>query len=233
MPWTPALFPPAMHCADNCASSANGTLKTRPLSGVKNVPVYQGLCFLGVGMFFLPFLSVPILGGSKAHSSRKKGLRSHGDACLAASFVPLHVNRHAHRKGPLLYEWSPYENIASAVFCVGLSGMIQLDSRARFHKELQKEVTAKGDGVWGGFASRLAWSTFVALCQGQWAGAGCCLLEKGLGFSEHFRKLRTVPRGSLAELFQDELAFGLMDSPANTQTTGIYFHSWNKRIYST
>lgn len=63
-------------------------------------------------------------------------------------------------------------------------------------------------------------------------GLDVAFWKRGWGFSEHFRKLLTVPHGSLAELFQDELAFGLMNSPANTQTTGIYFHSWNK-IYST
>lgn len=56
-------------------------------------------------------------------------------------------------------------------------------------------------------------------------GLDVAFWKRGWGFSEHFRKLLTVPHGSLAELFQDEPAFGLMDSPANTQTTEIYFHS--------
>lgn len=130
-----------MHCADSCAPSADGTLKTRPLSGVKNVPVYQGLCFLGArACFSCPLCLCPYLVAAEPHCSGGKGLRTHGDACLAASFVPLHVKRHAHGKGPMLYEWRPYKIItpAAAVLCVGLSGMVQLDSRARFHPELRE-----------------------------------------------------------------------------------------------
>lgn len=97
-------------------------------------------------------------------------------------FVPLRVKKkHAHGKGPVLYEWRLYKIITSVFLCVGLTGMVQLVSRARFHAELPKEVTAKGGGC--GEALQAAWlGALLWLCaKGSGAGAGCCLLEKGLG----------------------------------------------------
>lgn len=83
----------------------------------------------------------------------------------------------------MLYEWRPYKIVTSAVLCVGLTGMMQLDSRARFHTELQKEVTAKGGGcgeaLQAGWLGELLW--LCAKGSGAGAGAGCCLLERGLG----------------------------------------------------
>lgn len=107
---------------------------------------------------------------------------------------------------------------------------MQLNSRARFPPKLQKKVAAQG-----GTASRLAGEPFCGSAP-RAVGLDAASWKKGRGSSEHFKKPLTAPRGSLAEHFQDEPAFGLMDLPANTQpafqTAEIYFHSKKTRLCS-
>lgn len=130
----------------------------------------------------------------------------------------------------MFYEWRAYKIITSDVFIWGLLGFMLLNSRARFPTKLQKEVSTQG-----GTASRLAGEHFCGSAP-RAVGLDAASWKKGRGSSEHLEKPLAALRGSLAEHFQDEPAFGLMDLPANTQpgfqTAEIYFHSKKTRLCS-